>query len=278
MGAVCVGRLKLLNKGKQVPFPSGSKSQHKGLWSAGYHSDNLIKTSGYYCSESGSFKNSKGGEEVLVTMPSAVAFDSFSLQQHDGMGYSPKDFTVMGLGTNGKWVSLLKKTGFKFAGTSATATFKNDGGQGGCVPTKCEYTQIKLTFTVNHGSSAVCVGRLKLLNKGKQVPFPSGTKSQHKGLWSAAYHSDNLIKTSGYYCSENGSFKNSKGGEEVLVTMPSAVAFDSFSLQQYDGMGYSPKDFTVMGLGTDGKWVQLLKKTGFKFPKAGAVSTLQVKC
>ena len=138
-----------------------------------------------------------------------------------------------------------------------------------------KYTQIKFTFTANHGSSAVCVGRLKLLNKGKQVPFPSGSKSQHKGLWSAAYHSDNLIKTSGYYCSENGSFKNSKGGEEVLVTMPSAVAFDSFSLQQYDGMGYSPKDFTVMGLGTNGKWVELLKQTGFKFAKASATATFK---
>ena len=137
-------------------------------------------------------------------------------------------------------------------------------------------SQIKFTFTANHGSSAVCVGRLKLLNKGKQVPFPSGTKSQHKGLWSGGYHSDNLIKTSGYYCSENGSFKNNKGGEEVLVTMPSAVAFDSFSLQQHDGMGYSPKDFTVMGLGTDGKWVQLLKKTGFKFEKASATATFKI--
>merc|ERR1712025_1194612 len=113
------------------------------------------------------------GEEVLVTMPSAVAFDSFSLQQHDGMGYSPKDFTVMGLGTDGKWVELLKATDFKFAKASATATFKNAGGQKQGAA-KCEYTQMKFTFTANHGSSAVCVGRLKLLNKGKEVPFPSG--------------------------------------------------------------------------------------------------------
>ena len=144
-------------------------------------------------------------------------------------------------------------------------------GPGGGGP----FSQIKLTFTANHGSSAVCVGRLKLLNKGKQVPFPSGTKSEHKGLWSSGYHSDNLIKTSGYYCSESGSFKNSKGGEEVLVTMPSAVAFDSFSLQQWDGMGYSPKDFTVMGLGTGGNWVSLLKTTGFKFAKASATATFK---
>ena len=137
------------------------------------------------------------------------------------------------------------------------------------------FSKIKLLFTANHGKSAVCVGRLKLLSNGKQVPYPSGTKSAHKGVWSSKYHSDNLVKASGYYCSDKGSFKNSRGNEEVLVTMSSAVAFDSFSLQQHADMGYNPKAFTVTGLGTDGKWVELHKETSFNFAKAKAVATFK---
>ena len=119
------------------------------------------------------------------------------------------------------------------------------------------------------------MGRLRLQYIGMQVVFPAGTKTQHSGLWSRSYPADNLIKNSGYYCSENGSFKNSMGNEVVLVTMPKAVSFDSFSLKQHDGMGYSPKGFVVTGLRSDGKWVALRRETDFKFAKEGAVATFK---
>ena len=137
------------------------------------------------------------------------------------------------------------------------------------------FTQIKLQFTTNHGWSAVCVGNLKLFNQGKPVAFPAGTKSEHEGIWSGKCHSDNLVADKGYYCSEKGSFKAGKGSEKVLVTMPKAVSFDSFSLKQHDGMGYSPKGFVVTGLRSDGKWVALRRETDFKFAKEGAVATFK---
>ena len=137
------------------------------------------------------------------------------------------------------------------------------------------FTKIMLQFTTNHGESAVCVGSLKLFDQGKPAAFPTGTKSEHEGIWSGYYRSDNLVAAQGYYCSENGSFKAGKGSEKVLVTMPKAVSFDSFSLQRHDGMGYSPKGFVVTGLRSDGMWVELRRETDFKFAEAGAVATFK---
>ena len=138
------------------------------------------------------------------------------------------------------------------------------------------FTKIMLQFTANHGLSAVCVGVLKLFDEGKPVAFPTGTKSEHTGIWSDSFHSDNLLSSSkGHYSSASGSFKAGKGSEKVVVTMPKAVLFDSFSLQQHDGMGYSPKGFVVTGLRSDGMWVELRRETDFKFAEAGAVATFK---
>ena len=128
-----------------------------------------------------------------------------------------------------------------------------------------KFSKLKLQFTANHGAAAVCVGLFRLLKDGKQVAFPSGSKSEHKGIWSDSYHSDNLIGSSGYYCSDQQSFKNNKGNEEVLVTMSSPVTFDSFSLTQHDGMGYNPGAFKLMGLGADNNWILLHEESDFNF-------------
>ena len=138
------------------------------------------------------------------------------------------------------------------------------------------FTKIMLQFTANHGGSAICVGALKLFDKGRPVAFPTGTKSEHTGIWSDSFHSDNLLSSSkGHYSSASGSFKAGKGNEKVLVTMPKAVSFDSFSLRSSPWAGYNPKGFVVTGLRSDGKWVELRRETVFKFAKAGAVATFK---
>ena len=137
------------------------------------------------------------------------------------------------------------------------------------------FTQIKLQFTTNRGASAVCVGALKLFNQGKPVAFPADTKSKHEGIWSDGYHSDNLVTGKGYYCSKHDSFKAGKGSEEVLVTMPKPLSFDSFSLSSVPWIEYSPKGFVVSGLRPDGEWVELRRETDFKFAKAVVVTTFK---
>ena len=56
-----------------MAFPADTKSKHEGIWSDGYHSDNLVTGKGYYCSKRDSFKAGKGSEKVLVTMPKALS-------------------------------------------------------------------------------------------------------------------------------------------------------------------------------------------------------------
>ena len=147
------------------------------------------------------------------------------------------------------------------------------------------YSKLKLVFTTNHGANAVCVGLLKLMNKGKQVPYPAGSTSAHSRRWSNGYQSHTLIQNSGYYCSESDSFVASGDrathqfakakaaeDEEVTITMPNPVQFDSFSLTQHGKMDFNPRTFKIMGMSSDGSWIALHTETNFNFKSVGATA------
>ena len=75
-----------------------------------------------------------------------------------------------------------------------------------------------------------------------------------------------LLKTSNTYSSATGSFANGAGSVEVVITMPTAVAFDAISLRCVAAeREAAPRDFTVAGLSTDGTWVEVFKEANVTF-------------
>merc|ERR1712087_344856 len=92
------------------------------------------------------------------------------------------------------------------------------------------YSALRLVFTKNHGSSAICVDDLRLFLNKEEISFPSETTVTDTGMWSGSYPGKNLLSgVGGYYCSESGSCnQNECNYATVTITMPKAIKFDEY--------------------------------------------------
>ena len=102
------------------------KLNSTGQWSDSYRAINILNNSShYYCSESGSFRDTHptGDPEVMmIELTKPVSFSKFELRQAL-QKFSPQDWALEGQLTNGRWVLLYAVEGFIFQSNDPTSVF-----------------------------------------------------------------------------------------------------------------------------------------------------------
>ena len=147
------------------------------------------------------------------------------------------------------------------------------------------FSSLRLIFTSNHGSSAVCADGFVLRNQyGVQIPWGDlNPEVSDTGGWSSfpgTFDTGNNIRNdvSGQYCSERFSFDDGRATSEEILTFEfqDPIAFVSFDLQQSDEMGFNPKNWVLEGLVSSGSWTTLYEAVDFDFDSEGEIRTFNI--
>ena len=137
-------------------------------------------------------------------------------------------------------------------------------------------------MTKTHGEESVCYTGFQILDSQNKEVTLNVASYDDTGIWSKEDSADNALKyTYGYYCSDKKGFDSNgfhKDGESEVVTFTledSIAEFPKFEIQQADGMGYNPKDWTLEAFDeNDGQWVVIYETTNFDFNREDEILTL----